>query len=179
MKYITTLFLLASIALFTGCAGASPEPLKTAKMRSQKSFVIAGNIGAGTDLDNTAIALYEAALHFKKNNMPYFILNARVNQLDKVITNFQDLVDYCYPSISGKSSLEDKCNLTYFDTDIVRFSFRGYFEPIPDRFTWSVEQVLNDPLLNKHRNAALASFTDKTITYETIKFKKVRKYLKK
>jgi len=181
MQNYKNLILFISIGLLMiGCGGNSPEPLKTGESYVPRYFNVIGNVGKGTDLENTAIALHEAALHFKAKDEKYFkILNTKSNKLHSIITNFESLVNYCYPSTQQSSSLEEKCNLTYFDTDIIRFSFVGYEKPVMNKFVWSVDQVLNDSLLNRYRDSALASFKDKTITFETIKSRKVRKYLYK
>ena len=186
MKYISSLFLLISITLLSGCGGSSPEPYKMVKPKVAKSgslqIRIYGDIGA-TDLENTAIVLTEVSKKFKAQGLNYFRITPAKNiangGIKDIIVNMNDLIDYCYPSFYKSSSLEDKCELTN-PNGKVRYIFTG----VPDSkmklgyFYWSVDQVLADPLVKKYYDSGLKEFKDKTIKYEFIKGSKMIKKLK-
>ena len=159
MKYISFLFLLTSITLFTGCAGSSPEPFKTVPNKASKHYIsseedspktetlwfrVYGNVGSASDLENTAVVLVEAAKLFKSKDLKYFrFTTSKVTNLPLMIDNMSDLVRYCYPSTEGLSSLEEKCTLVNTKGN-VRYSISGSKDPFLEKATWSVEQVLND-----------------------------------
>jgi len=150
------LFSLVTIAIFTtGCSTKVPGPMifssenntvvETVKIRGSYNW---DNV---TPVQNLAIAMKKAALHFKSQNIEYFTFDPYL-QVPPMITNFKDLSNYCYPSNEHSSSLEDKCKISFardtsFKNDIVvvvdsskkSFAFG----------TWSVKQVLNDPLITK------------------------------
>ena len=150
------LFSLITIAIFTtGCSTKVSGPMifssenntvvETVKIRGSYNW---DNV---TPVQNVAISLKKAALHFKSQNIEYFTFDPYL-QVPSMITNFQDLSRYCYPSNEHSSSLEDKCKISFardtsFINDIIvvvdsskkSFAFG----------TWSVNQVLNDPLITK------------------------------
>ena len=180
MKKIIILSISVLTIMFSGCAGGSPEPIKA--MPSVKDsengaewIRVSANIGTGNlqnaELENTAILLYEAASQYKQKNIQYFhIANKKKKQLLPMITNFKDLERYCFPKVEGLTSLEDKCKLSA-GNDIVKLWFisvqkRKNTSPA---FYWSVDQVLNDPLINKYRDSALKDFDNKTISFEQVK----------
>jgi len=187
MKYISSLFLLISITLLSGCAGSSPEPYQIVKPKLSKigslNIRIYGNVGSATDLENTAIVLTETAKRFKAVGINYFNIHASKYFINggfkDMITNMDDLVNYCYPSYYKTSSLEDKCSLANPNGNI-RYIIHG----IPDSkltlgsFYWSVDQVLADPLVKKFYDSGLKNFKDKSITYEEIPMSKMFKKLK-
>ncbi len=192
MKYISFLFLLTSITLFTGCAGNSPEPFKTVPTKVGTNYVsseenspktetlwlkVYGNVGSASDLENTAVVLVEAAKLFKSKNLKYFrFTTAKATKLPLMVDNMSDLIRYCYPSTENLSSLEDKCSLVNANGN-VRYSISGSKDPFLEKFTWSVEQVLNDPVVKKYYDSALKDFEDKTISYKTVSSKKMYKYI--
>ncbi len=165
--------------MLSGCAGGSPEPIKAMpsvkdSQNGNEWIRISANIGTGdtqnAELENTAILLYEAASKYKQNGLDYFfIANQKKKQLLSIITNFKDLERYCFPKVEGLTTLEDKCTLSA-GNDVVKLWFMGVEKQklSPDSYYWSVEQVLNDPLINKYRDSALKDFDNKTISYEKV-----------
>jgi len=164
--------------MFSGCVGSSPEPIKVMPfVKESRSgfewFRVSANIGTGdlqnAELENTAILLYEAASIYKKSAIEYFhIANMKKKQLLPIITNFKDLERYCFPEVEGLSSLEEKCKLSA-GNDVVKLWFMGVEKRKITSYYWSVEQVLNDPLINKYRDSALKDFENKTISFEQVK----------
>jgi len=166
--------------MFSGCAGGSPEPIKILpfvkdSQTGSEWIQVSADIGTGNlqnaELENTAILLYEAASTYKKSGIEYFhIANKKKKQLLPIITNFKDLERYCFPEVEGLTSLEEKCKLSA-GNDVVKLWFIGVEKQTlsPDRYYWSVEQVLNDPVISKFRNSALKDFDNKTISFEQVK----------
>ncbi len=180
MKKIIILCISTLAIILSGCGGASPEPIKAmpsvkVSQNGDEWIRVSANIGTGdlqnAELENTAILLYEAASKYKQNGLDHFFIgNQKKKQLLSIITNFKDLERYCFPKVEGLTSLEDKCKLSAGD-DIVKLWFIGVEKQklSPDRYYWSVEQVLNDPILTKYRNSALKDFDNKTISFEQVK----------
>lgn len=176
-KFIILCISVISI-MFSGCAGGSPEPIKIApsvKDSQAKSewIRVSANIGTGNlqnaELENTAILLYEAASIYKKSAIEYFyIANKKKKQITPMIVNFKDLERYCFPEVEGLTSLEEKCKLSA-GNDVVKLWFMGVEKRKITSYYWSVEQVLNDPLINKYRDSALKDFENKTISFEQVK----------
>ena len=166
--------------MFSGCAGGSPEPIKILpfvkdSQTGSEWIQVSADIGTGNlqnaELENTAILLYEAASTYKKSGIEYFhIANKKKKQLLPIITNFKDLERYCFPEVEGLTSLEEKCKLSA-GNDVVKLWFIGVEKQTlsPNRYYWSVEQVLNDPVIKKYRDSALKDFDNKTISYQKVK----------
>ena len=165
--------------MFSGCAGGSPEPIKILpfvkdSQTGSEWIRVSANIGTGSlqnaELENTAILLYEAASTYKKSGIEYFyIANKKRKQLLPIIVNFKDLERYCFPEVEGLTSLEEKCKLSA-GNDVVKLWFKGIDNKKRQIkfFYWSVEQVLNDPLIKKYRDSALKDFDNKSISYKKV-----------
>lgn len=178
MKSLIISLLISTIALtFSGCGGAQVTPMKLSSehvnhsTQKNKSFVFVmgsysrGNMNVVSPAGNLAFMFYKAAKEFKKMGVKYFTL-VPDRKVPMVITNFKYLINYCYPNNTtynaegwnnGSSSLEDKCNFQeplYVDkklNDPNNRVFVGMTESKMNPFvpTWSVEQVLHDPMIKE------------------------------
>lgn len=179
MKKIIILCISILAIILSGCGGASPEPIKAMpSVKTSKSgnkwIRVSADIGTGdlqnAELENTAILLYEAAAKYKQNGIKHFVIrNKKKTQLLDIITNFKDLERYCFPQTEGLTTLEDKCKLSA-GNDVVKLWFVGVQKQTlgQNSFYWSVDQVLNDSLINKYRDSALKDFDNKTISYKEV-----------
>ena len=145
------LIVAALVALMTsGCSTKVPGPMI---FESENNTVVetvnikgSYNWSNVTPVQNLAIAMKKAALHFKAEGIENFTFDSYLG-VPPMITNFQDLSRYCYPSNEHSSSLEDKCKIS-FDRDT---SFKNDIIIVVDSAkrnfsfgVWNVDQVLND-----------------------------------
>jgi len=183
-KTIKSFFVGITAISILGCSN-QPEPIQTIKTKKTYSqgtgkyyisMPLVWDISTGTEIANTATVLREGALLLKEEGFTHFSLrlpNNKENVIHDTITNMRDLADYCYPSHKSVSSLEDKCHFTSYRYGAISLYFTGRTEPKKDRFLWSVDQVLNDPIVNKYREEALSSYENKKITFEEVKSKRL------
>jgi len=168
------LFSLVLITLFaTGCSTKVAEPMvvwkKEARVGSDLFFEVKGTYDYNnvSTPQNLAIAMKRAALHLKEEGFTHFTL-IRKTGVPPMITNFKDLISYCYPEnegfgsdsfTAGSTSLESKCNLRVSPDQFESSDNRIYLE-IKSRKksfafgTWEIDQVLNDKDLNKYISEA-------------------------
>jgi len=172
MKYIYNLTLTVFTLFFIGCAGNEP----IVKGMSENYVFISGthslSDGDVSEVNNLAIFINEAATMFKEENIKYFYIKNK--EISPVITNFDNLVSYCYPDNDGytasdfgdkSTNLERKClyfqelltNGTVYwqNENKIVIGLVGLKEADTNRPTWVVEDVLNDPLIKKYIESAI------------------------
>lgn len=135
MKSILSILTFTiAVFIFTGCMNKG-HLLRYNDQYSYDKNVI--EIKSKLDLEpneQIAILLKEGSLILKDKGYEYF----RTIDFPYYLTNFDSVVEYCYPKQYG---LEDKC--PRFDRGYIKMKLTGmkrHFK-LP---TWSIEQVLND-----------------------------------
>lgn len=181
MKFFLIISVLIA-ALFSGCAG-KPKPHKPISVETniydngdlviggfypQKDYTCAETQEKTSTIQKLAVLTKKAAEIFKENGFEYFTIDSE-KRYPKILTNIQDINNYCYPSNKGfhmgdtkSTSLEDKCSIEFTITVMnsivpvgVSISFRGIKNPSIDTPSWSVDSVLKDKNIEGLYNAIL------------------------
>lgn len=188
MKKIILITLVFGAILFSGCASKQAKFLETSNHHTRMATSInidpvGRSIVVGTqdyDMDkvspvqNLAIAFKKIA---KEIDSDEFILEPG-HEVPIMITNFKDLVSYCYPEnkgvdadayTEGSTSLEDKCNFGTWATNknLVMVSVKTAKKSLAVG-TWNKQQVLNDPFIDQLiKNAKKDSETHNIMFFKT------------
>lgn len=199
LKNILTISLIILVsAFFSGCSTKNQfDPIKRHYWTNDKTNEITSISYKGTynteknevsEIQNIAISLQNAANELNNKKIKYFTLSGS-NKLPQFITNFQNLVNYCYPDNGGSkaqdfgnksTSLENKCmfkknknsNSNSISIEIVVENKTNFTKP-----TWSVKQVLKDPVINEYINNAKKDSNNKEILFQ--RNKETEEFLKK
>jgi hypothetical protein len=193
MRQITKLLSMSLIPfVFIGCGGATVKPpaertpLPIAKKEKANVVSLEGRIAYDntTALQAAALELREAAKLLKAQGYEYFTLSSRY--ANPMTTKFSDFVAYCFPDNAGPDSkdygkkstgLENgKCKIPEItfkegSSKGYRVVAYGFKEPKLDTATWSVEQVLTDPVIDEYIKAGYADAQilpkNEVITFES------------
>lgn len=181
-----TVALLVLVLISSGCSNKQVLPNSLSYHSYVKNYDIVFRTTLHLDEDvvsviqNAAAEIEAAAIWARDRNSSYFIIDPK-HRIPFMITNFKDLVDYCYPSNNGfharefdskDSNLESgKCKIEYkfTDTDAVgaKIHFWSRKHPQNNMPVWSVDQVLSDPYIQKYKKALIedAKFKNFKLTY--------------
>jgi hypothetical protein len=174
MKTITKILTITAIIVaFVGCGGATAKPpsertpLTIQERQVSNIFVLEGRIAYEntTPIQAAALLLREAAKKMKAQGYEYFVLNGP--HVNPMTTTFSALVAYDYPDNAGPHFKDYGTKSTGLETDKkvrevnykeggakgFRIIAGARKEPLLETPTWSVEQVLNDPLIEKYIQA--------------------------
>lgn len=178
MKTVLKTILVSMVALlFIGCAGAEVKPpsertpLPIAKKEKANVVVLEGRIAFEntTALQAAALELREAAKIMKEKGYKYFTLSSRY--ANPMTTKFSDFVAYCFPDNAGPNSKDYGKKSTGLENgkcQIPEITFKegsskgyrvvayGFDKPKLDTASWSVEQVLTDPVIDQYIKAGYA-----------------------
>lgn len=160
--------------LLIGCSSIEikpPEtrtPLEINTREAANTVVLEGRISYEntTAMQSAALELREVAKIMKEKGYKYFTLSSRY--ANPLTTNFSDFVAYCFPDNAGSAykdygqkstSLENgKCKfpeITFKEGSSkgYRVVAYGFVEPKLDTASWSVNQVLNDAVIDEYIQA--------------------------
>ncbi len=154
MKKIIFIAMAIGIVLFSGCSSKQPKLLLSKDKRTVLGTQDYDSSNVST-VQNLAIALKKVV---KESNSENFTLLPG-HEVPVMITNFKDLVSYCYPEnegvdadayTEGSTSLENKCHFGTWSTNnnIVVLGIKSSEKSLAVG-TWSREQVLKDKFLNE------------------------------
>lgn len=183
MNIVSSLSLLLLIIFFSACSTLKPIAIYSA---SSTNIYISGTYSfdddEASDITNLAIFIREASKVYNEDGIKYFkIINAEV---PRVLINFESLVSYCYPDNAGynpsdfeekSTSLERKCKTfqalklsgrVYQDDDNnLVIAFIGTKKLSMEESYWSVEEVLNSPIIDKYIEESLKESDKRPIEF--------------
>jgi len=190
MKKVMILVVALVAIMVSGCSTKTPGPMVVQNFNTQ--IAVKGSYDFDMDkvspVQNIAIALKKIAKDLKKENVKYFILQKKL-QVPPMITNFDDMISYCFPEnkgfnaeawTAGSTSLEDKCkiktseNTTNNDIVIEIYVVDKNFA----RGTWVVDDILNNKNIDKYIEEAKKA-VGKDIYFSNSKTMFSIKYLRK
>lgn len=180
MKKTFTLITLSLVALMSfGCSGSAPKPEDgtpdggffyyksgTSSVRYRGDLSYDGD--AVSPVQDLAYEFQLAAEFFKSNGIKYFKLGRDMN-VPFILTNFDDVVAYCYPDNAGYRAGDFEVKSTSLETGKCKTSMKftqgsvgaqALFIAVPEEKmnlaqpVWSVDQVLNDPSIRKYIETA-------------------------
>jgi len=160
MKKVMILVAALVAILVSGCSSKKPGPMLIVETQKNQIAVEGSyDFDKVSPAQNLAIAMKKIAKELKKRNVKYFVLDKKL-QVPPMITNFEDMINYCYPEnegfnkdawTAGSTSLENKCKLkdfNIFGNDII---VKVY---VSDKNlgmgTWVVDDILKDKNMNKY-----------------------------
>ena len=154
MKKIVLITMALGMVLFSGCASKQPKLLLSTDKRTVLGTQDYDSSNVSS-VQNLAIALKKVVKESKLEN--FTLLPG--HEVPVMITNFKDLVSYCYPEnegvdadafTDGSTSLENKCQFGTWSTNnnIVVVGIKSS-EKTLGIGTWSREQVLKDKFMNE------------------------------
>jgi len=171
MKKIMILVAALVAIMVSGCSTKTPGPMVVKKENNSviTSVVVVGSYDFDMDkvspAQNVAIAMKKAVLELKKQNVKYFTMDDYM-QVPPMITNFEDMINYCFPEnegfnanawTAGSTSLENKCRIKTSEklnnNDVVIKLHSA--EKNLGTGTWVVDEVLKDKNLDKFIKEAL------------------------
>jgi hypothetical protein len=180
MKKNILFALLGALTLtITGC-GAKPKPqtkplefIKSTYSNNDNIYTVYGyaTLHKNTVLQNAAIIIRAGAEDMKSKGYKYMKVTAG-RKYPFIITKFEDLASYCFPENNGYSwddmderstSLESgKCSLRGYvkddDKKVVSAALEIFgFNTPQSTPVWSVDQIINDPIIDNYIKAAYAN----------------------
>ena len=171
-KVLKFLSIPLAALIIAGCGGVEAKPPSERTPLSIEKHEVSGGLITlegriayenTTPIQAAALQLREAAKILKKEGYSHFTINSKY--ASPLTTKFADMIAYCYPDSSGphfkdyehkSTGLEtDKCRLreiVWKNGDSKGFRLIVWGQKIQklDTATWSVEQVLNDPLIEEY-----------------------------
>ena len=183
MTKITILLMILITVFFSACSTKTPGPMVVKKENNSivTTVVVVGSydfdMGKVSPAQNVAIAMKKAVLELKKQNVKYFTIDDYM-QVPPMITNFEDMIHYCFPEnkgfdadawTAGSTSLENKCRIKTSEklnnNDVIIKLHSA--EKNLGTGTWVVNEVLKDEKLNKFIKEALKA-TGKDIYFTDV-----------
>ncbi len=187
MKITSSIILLCSLFLYSGCGQKQPLPINyTLKNDDNASIRFYGTISKDDDnvntLQNLAIEIKEGAKRLQEKGYKFFIIEPSYG-VPLSITNMKALSEYCHPENAGfkvddiddkSSSLEEKCLPLKFGPIGAQVSLKGFSEAQFTLPTWKIEETINDSHIDNFIKAALeeGDYEDNNITFQLIQTKK-------
>lgn len=180
MKLLSISIILLTIIL-SGCS-LTPKPILYEEATTYVSME--GSFNPDIDIvsvpQNIGILLKKSAKIAKSKGIKYITFDS-IEGVPPMITNFSDLIRYCYPKNNGpsasdwkgkSSSLEQKCNFKAKTSTLrnevsmkVLFTDKNFIMG-----TWSVDQILEDKYLQKFIDIARKDSSKKS-DIKNIEFK--------
>lgn len=186
MKILISTILSLTTFIFSGCGTTASGPflVKQYHLNSDKKEIVIPMGSYDADMSkvspaqNLAIIIKKSAKVLKEKNINYFTIDA-LNKVPPMITNFSDLVQYCYPEnkgtnanswTAGSTSLEDKCELKIYKSTTNNDVWIKVIESEKNLQvgTWSVQEVLNDKTLNAYIQSAKLTAKNQDIAFTNI-----------